>query len=124
MTEQVDDRVKALKQFAAFLNESAEEVQDSRGRVPFALIKDLLEYRIAVEQIPEGGLRWLSIHGIEDMNRRELLEVARIHVREFHEVHGKLQECKKAMQEFVDRVEKGEVRSTKTYNQFKKILGK
>lgn len=33
-------------------------------------------------------------------------------------------EMYQAMQEFCDRVEKGEVRSTKTYNKFKEILNK
>ena len=35
-----------------------------------------------------------------------------------------LEECLDAMQEFVDRVDKGEVRSTYTYNKFKKLLNK
>jgi hypothetical protein len=33
-------------------------------------------------------------------------------------------EMYKAMQKFIDRVERGEVRSTETYNEFKKILAK
>lgn len=33
-----------------------------------------------------------------------------------------LEDCIDAMQEFVSRVEKGEVRSTKTYSKFKKLL--
>lgn len=36
---------------------------------------------------------------------------------------GNLDECRAAMQEFVDRVERGEISSTKTYNKFKEILG-
>lgn len=32
-------------------------------------------------------------------------------------------EMREAMQEFVDRVDKGEVRSRRTYAKFKKILG-
>lgn len=34
-----------------------------------------------------------------------------------------MREMEDAMKEFVDRVNRGEVRSTKTYNQFKYILG-
>lgn len=34
----------------------------------------------------------------------------------------KIREMRKAMQTFVDRVEDGSIKSTKTYNQFKEIL--
>jgi len=34
-----------------------------------------------------------------------------------------MREMELAMKEFVDRVDAGEVRSSKTYNQFKQILG-
>ena len=41
---------------------------------------------------------------------------------DFDECFKLMREMEYAMSNFVDRVEKGEVRSTRTYNQFKKIL--
>lgn len=36
----------------------------------------------------------------------------------------RIKELKEAMQEFVNRVDKGEVRSVKTYTKFKELLAK
>jgi len=41
----------------------------------------------------------------------------------FDEFFGVVEEMRDAMFLFIDRVDKGQVRSTKTYNQFKTILG-
>lgn len=48
--------------------------------------------------------------------------LAGISVAESHAIATKLRAMRDAMQEFVDRVDKGEVRSKRTYAKFKEIL--
>lgn len=49
--------------------------------------------------------------------------LAGISVAEAHAIAVKLRAMRDAMQEFVERVDKGEVRSKRTYAKFKEILG-
>lgn len=48
---------------------------------------------------------------------------ADINVFEANTIGQKMRSMRDAMQEFVDRVDKGEVRSKRTYAKFKEILG-
>lgn len=49
--------------------------------------------------------------------------LAGISVAQAHQLGNTLEELRAAMQEFVDRVDKGEVRSKRTYAKFKELLG-
>lgn len=49
--------------------------------------------------------------------------LAGISVAQAHQLANTVDECRAAMQEFCDRVDKGEVRSKYTYAKFKEILG-
>lgn len=64
------------------------------------------------------------IHTPVDKNNLDLLS----HESEEAKANAKLiaaaPEMLEAMQEFIDRVDKGEVRSTRTYNKFKEIINK
>ncbi|MHA1136530.1 MAG: hypothetical protein ACTSSE_08590 [Candidatus Thorarchaeota archaeon] len=55
-----------------------------------------------------------------DMDEAGDMLINRIH--ELVKKESLLNECLDAMQTFCDRVDKGEVRSVKTYGQFKEIL--
>jgi hypothetical protein len=48
--------------------------------------------------------------------------LAGLNVAESHACGQRMEEMRAAMQEFIDRVDKGEVRSKRTYAKFKKIL--
>lgn len=50
---------------------------------------------------------------------REQLNIVKLRNNELHQQNLKLRE---AMQHFVDRCDRGEVRSTRTYAQFKQLL--
>ncbi len=49
--------------------------------------------------------------------------IAGLSVHDAHTIGHEMEQMRAAMQEFVDRVDKGEVRSKRTYAQFKEILG-
>jgi hypothetical protein len=57
------------------------------------------------------------IEQIEQADEIEILEF------DFEPCFKIMRDMESAMKTFIDRVDKGEVRSTKTYNQFKTILG-
>jgi len=57
---------------------------------------------------------------IKEINSASEMDLIEYNFDEFFTV---VEEMRDAMFLFIDRVDKGQVRSTKTYNQFKTILG-
>lgn len=62
-----------------------------------------------------------KIHTHETRERRLGLDVGHVIIDFAEFKRAQLMEC--AMENFVNRVNKGEIRSKKTYSQFKQILG-
>lgn len=73
------------------------------------------------------GAKWMhseasSIIAAKNAEMDTLREMNNSYSEELSNKNVEIERLKAAMQEFVDRVDKGEVRSTKTYNKFKALL--
>lgn len=89
------------------------EIKHSKSKDAWNIVGTKLGERYKVAVCPYIREKELSI----DWNTRELCEQ-----KANAQLISKAPELLEAMQEFCDRVDKGEVRSTKTYNKFKQLI--